>query len=211
MIGLIVNDLYNVVKNFKVYFVFVAVFAVCSFLEQLNSINAVISFYVIYAYMLMSMIPMSLYSLDEQSHWCAYSMTLPVSRREYVSGKYVISIICVAFNTVVWLITRMAAMIKPAYIVQMEGAVPLYLVLALSLFVPALSLPITFKFGSTKSRFITIILVGAFAVVVAKLGGSGLSVNISSGLLTALMYIVPFVLFAVSWVLSIRIYEKKEL
>lgn len=211
MIGLIVNDLYLTVKNCRVYFIFTAVFVVCTFVERLNFIDAVISFYIIYSYLLIAMIPMTLYALDERDRWLAYSMTLPVSRQEYVSGKYIIGILFTAFNTVVWLITRIAATINAAHVIPGQEPIPLSSVLALSLLVPALSLPAAFKFGSAKSRVVTIFFIVACAVIVANLSSSGFSIKIDDGLLTALMYILPLLLFAASWVLSVRIYNKKEL
>lgn len=214
MIGLIINDLYLTVKNFKVYFILTMVLVVLSFFEGLNSVNSVISFYIIYAYMLIALIPISLCALDEQSRWCTYCMTLPVSRREYVSGKYIISILCAAFNAVIWLIIQMSTIVNKSIIFSEllgQGRIPLPLVLALSLFAPALSLPITFKFGSAKGRLINILVVVIFAVGIANLSTSGLHISIDEGVVTALMYLVPLALFIASWALSVRIYNKKEL
>lgn len=211
MIGLIVNDLYLTVKNFKLYFIMVLIFVACSFVEAFSAVNSVISFYIIYAYLLIAMIPMSLYTLDEQSRWCAYSMTMPVSRREYVGGKYIISLMCTAFNVVVWFITRLVSVLSASPASAERAAMPLSVVFATSLLIPVLSLPFAFKFGSAKSRLISIFVVVIFAVGIANLSTSGLHISIDEGVVTALMYLVPLALFIASWALSVRIYNKKEL
>lgn len=211
MVGLIIKDLYLTAKNFKLYFIIVVIFLACSFVERLYTINSVISFYIFYAYMLIAMIPIVLYALDEQDRWCAYSMTLPVSRREYVSGKYIISIICTVFNILIWLMTRLAPAVSSPLAGAGNTAVPLSMVFSASLLIPVLSLPFVFKFGSAKGRIFSLFFVIVFAVAIGNISTSGLHIDLNEGMITALMYILPLALFAASWLLSIRIYEKKEL
>lgn len=211
MFGLIIKDLYLTAKNFKVYFFIILVFVACSFVKGLDIADGLSGFYLMYAYLLIAMIPLSLYALDEQDRWCAYSMTLPVSRLEYVSGKYIISIICTAFNILILLVTRLASAVSSPLAGAGNTAVPLSMVFSVSLLIPAISLPFAFKFGSAKSRIFSIFFAIAVAVIVENLSSLGINIDISDGLLEALMYILPPALFAASWLLSVRIYEKKEL
>ena len=51
-------------------------------------------FFIYYPCILSSVIPVNLLAYDDAEHWLTYCDTLPVTRRQYVCGKYIMSLIC---------------------------------------------------------------------------------------------------------------------
>ena len=51
-------------------------------------------FFIYYPCILSSTLPVNLLAYDDAEHWLTYCDTLPVTRRQYVSGKYIMSLIC---------------------------------------------------------------------------------------------------------------------
>ena len=133
-------------------------------------------FFIYYPCILSSVLPVNLLAYDDAEHWLTYCDTLPVTRRQYVSGKYIMSLMAVL------------AMI--------------------SLLSSALTMPPLFKFGAQKGRIVFIGVVGIFCGLTAILDTPDLS---GVSLPIALLPILAMVIFAVSWLLSIRFYEKREI
>ena len=51
-------------------------------------------FFVFYPCLFCGMVPVNLLAYDERSRWLQYSGTLPYTRAQIVSGKYLIGLIC---------------------------------------------------------------------------------------------------------------------
>ena len=52
---------------------------------------------------------MNLLAYDDAEHWLTYCDTLPVTRRQYVSGKYIMSLICAG---TIFLLSAVAAVVR---------------------------------------------------------------------------------------------------
>ena len=165
-------------------------------------------FFICYPCILNSVMPVSALSYDDTEHWLAYCDTLPVTRRQYVSGKYIISLIC---GGTIFLLSAIAAAIRlcrsgafyPADLLDQLAVLAM-----ISLVSTALVMPPIFKFGAQKGRIVFIGVVGIFCGLSAILDTPDLS---GISLPIALLPILATVIFAVSWLLSIRFYEKREI
>lgn len=165
-------------------------------------------FFIYYPCILSSVIPVNLLAYDDAEHWLTYCDTLPVTRRQYVCGKYIMSLIC---GGTIFLLSAVAAVIRfcrngafcPADLTDQ-----LAVLATISLLSSALVMPPIFKFGAQKGRIVFIGVIGIFCGLAAILDTpdlSGLSLPIG------LLPILAMVIFAVSWLLSIRFYEKREI
>ena len=165
-------------------------------------------FFIYYPCILSSVLPVKPLSYDDTEHWLAYCDTLPVTRRQYVSGKYIISLIC---GGTIFLLSAIAAAIRlcrsgafyPADLLDQLAVLAM-----ISLVSSALVMPPIFKFGAQKGRIVFIGVVGIFCGLSAILDTPDLS---GISLPIALLPILATVIFAVSWLLSIRFYEKREI
>ena len=165
-------------------------------------------FFTYYPCILGSALSINLLAYDESEHWCGYCDTLPVTRRQYVSGKYIIAFLC---SGVIFLLSAAAAAVRFCR----SGSWNLIdwgdqaAVLATIAFLPAaLCLPLLFKYGAQKGRIAFIAVIGCFCgltVVVDMPQLSGLSLPV------VLLPILALIIFAASWLLSIRFYQKREI
>ena len=157
--------------------------------------------------MISGLLPSTLLSYDERCRWQEFSGALPVSRAQLVSAKYLLGLGCMTFILLVTLIVHLIVRrFPPQTLLSMLGAI-----YGLSLFISAVSLPMMFKFGVEKGRlwyYATLVLVG---------GASGASAGVATDLfsegLPSFLWLIPVlgvVIFALSWLLAIRFYQKRE-
>lgn len=207
MKGLLLKDFYLSWRYCRAFLVIVAVFLAVSFTGDDNI------FFLIYPIMIASVIPMTLVSYDEHDKWTAYSGTLPYTRAQLVSTKYLVGM---CFGSVAFLISMAATTVRMilggGFVLEQFAVVGTALV-ALGCLGPALILPYVFKYGAEKGRVAFYITVGVFSGVAAVLAGMGFQIQgLSSGLWPlAVVAGVSILLYALSWWLSIRFYQKREL
>lgn len=157
--------------------------------------------------MISGLLPSTLLSYDERCKWQEFSGALPVSRAQLVSAKYLLGLGCMTLILMVTLIVHLIVRrFPPQTLLTMLGAI-----YGLSLFISAVSLPMMFKFGVEKGRlwyYATLVLVG---------GASGASAGVATDLfsegLPSFLWLIPVlgvVIFALSWLLAIRFYQKRE-
>lgn len=198
MRALLLKDWYMARKYCDSYLFIVLVFLVLSFVSD----NVV--FYT-YPCMMTGLLPYTLYSYDEREKFTSYCAAMPVSKRQYVSGKYVFGLIASAAAA---LLTLICIIIKgkTSELMPMLGAAAIAALIS-----QAAMLPFGFKFGVEKGRILFIAVVAVLFAAFYIVMGSGDSAPTLSG--EALGYIslaVSALLFAASWLLSQRIYENKE-
>ena len=207
MKGLLLKDFYLSWRYCRAFIVIVAVFLAVSFTGDDNI------FFLIYPIMIASVIPMTLVSYDEHDKWTAYSGTLPYTRAQLVSTKYLVGM---CFGSVAFLISMAATtvrMILGGGFVLEQFAVVGTALLVLGCLGPALILPYVFKYGAEKGRMAFYITIGLFTAAATVLAGIGFQVQVMGGGLWPLAVVagVSILLYALSWWLSIRFYQKRDL
>ena len=157
--------------------------------------------------MISGLLPSTLLSYDERCKWQEFSGALPVSRAQLVSAKYLLGLGCMTAILVLTLIVHLIVRRFPAQtLLSMLGAI-----YGLSLFISAVSLPMMFKFGVEKGRlwyYATLVLMG-----VASGASAGVGTDLFSEGLPSFLWLIPVlgvVMFALSWLLAIRFYQKRE-
>lgn len=202
MKGLLLKDFYMLTKYCKANFIMSLIFIVIScFGDNL--------FLVSYPCISVAMIPISLFSYDENSKWVEYCGCFPYKKSEIVSNKYLIGIFVQFVNITVIAITQS---IKMKVLKEFDISTLLELVgflIIFSSFFTSLAMPFIFKFGVEKGRLGYSFMVGALCAISAILGMN--KTLIPTGDILVLIFIVSILIFAASWLLSIKIYEKKEL
>lgn len=207
MKGLLLKDWYMCIRYCRAFLVLVSVFLVVSFFGNDNL------FFRIYPTMIASIIPMSLISYDERDHWTVYSGTLPYTRRQLVSAKYLIGLFFGAFSFLISLAAFSVCMITNGTFSIEYFLFIAVLLLVLGLIGPTLLLPFVFKFGAEKGRIIFYVMIGLLSAIGALLASLGFQ-----NVLTQHSFIILLVigglsvgLYALSWNLSIYFYQKREL
>ena len=215
MKGLLLKDLYMSEKYCRVFLLIVVVFFGMSLMSGPGF------FLLAYPCILMGLIPASLISYDEREKWDVYSGTLPCSRRQLVSCKYLVGLIgelpVICITTVLYALGlfRMGAF-DPRAVLVMAAAF-----LLLGLIGPAATLPFMFRFGAEKGRiayFAVIILLCGVSAAFGSIQGSGVGENaLTAGIVmpqagvSFFLAVLAVLLYAGSWKLSIAFYKKREL
>ena len=200
MKGFLKKDLYLTIGYCRSIFLIVAVFIVIGCVQTDNW------FFVFYPAIMVSLLAVTLLSYDEREHFCPYAAAMPQSRAAYVSAKYIISLtyglICVA-----------VIVMLQAIFGEFIGKDILFLVgslLILVLFTPAVALPFMFKFGVEKGRLAYYVMIGFSTAAALLLMNTGYRGRLGGDFLFALLGVGAVILFAISWLLSIRFYTKRE-
>lgn len=208
MKGLLLKDFYMMKKYCRAYLLIVVVFTAVSLVSDDNM------FFIFYPCLLCGMIPVNLLSYDERSHWIAYSGTLPYTKTQIVSSKYLIGL---SAQMAVLLITGIAQGIK----MGRHGGLfanNYLMALMLAMFImsafSSICLPFIFKFGTEKGRIAYYGMVGfvcAGAFVAAKLLKGGLKIGTRVNAVLLALALVGLGIYALSWYLSIVFYKKREI
>lgn len=208
MKGLILKDLYMMVKYFRNYLLILVVFLGVSLAQEDNL------FFAFYPFLICGMIPVNLLAYDERSHWDIYCGTLPVTRDMVVSAKYLLGLMV---QGVVFLVTALCQAVRfgltetfdlESYLVLMS------LMAMISLFSSSITLPFMFKLGVEKGRMAYYVMI---FVICGGAGAAGFAFNeqlqatIPFGAVLALGVLLAAAVYALSWYLSIIFYRKREL
>jgi len=207
MKGLILKDAYLIGKLCKAFILLDIVFIAVAFFGSGNM------FYIFYPCIISGMIPMTLISYDEREKWDKYAGTLPYTRTQLVSSKYLIGL----FSSIVVLVfieaTQAYKMSKESGFVLKEYLTVIIMLLSVSLIAPAILYPLVFKFGAEKGRIFYYIVIGVTCA------GSTALVNVephfvikfNNFMVVAIIFISSVLLYAVSWILSVYFYKGREL
>lgn len=155
---------------------------------------------------------------DEQSKWQQYSIALPYGRKMIVSAKYAAMAIGAVVSTVlVVLLYGVTVAIGKAEFSLKDLVGYLVLSLAIGIVYPSFFLPLAYKFNSEKGRTIMLFLNGASGAIavflLSAIDGTGILAKLSNytNILPYIAIAAVLVLFALSWLISIKIYEKRDL
>jgi hypothetical protein len=207
MKGLILKDLYQCVRYYKSYVVLIIVFLA-------SSIGNDSLFFFFYPCIIAGMIPPSLLAYDERNKWDLYCGTLPVTRAQVVSAKYLIGLLVQGFILLASGVFHGVLMsVRGTFSLQALGTMLAMMVTA-SGFSSSITLPFMFKLGVEKGRmayYVTIGLTcGGIAFASSALASSLQELAVSE-LPAYLAALAACGLYVLSWLLSIRFYEKREL
>ena len=204
MKALIYKDLLAVWKYCRNYLFLCGVFLLLSiFMEEY-------SFLQMYPVIFMGTLVNTLIAYDERDRWDRQVLTMPVTRKQYVTGKYLTGMI---LQGTMMVLSAAACALRLAMGDGFGWAVfkdYLAFLLGLAVAAPSLILPFIFKNGSEKGRMAYLIVLGAIfalamcgVLVLKKLDMVGVPMDLS--VLPAAVLLYP-----ASWALSVRWYENRE-
>ena len=144
MKGLLLKDWY-MMKKYCRYYLFVSIgFIILSMISSGNM------FFVFYPCLLCGMIPVNLLGYDERSRWTEYVGTLPYTKTQIVSAKYLIGLFTQITMLTAICITQSVKMNVEGTFVLKEFLVLMMLLLIMATVASSLTLPFVFKYGVEK-------------------------------------------------------------
>lgn len=211
MKGLLLKDFYMTIKYCKFLLLIIASLIVVSVFDSS------MAFWVLFPIVLASTFPVTIISYDERCGWMSYSDTLPCTRTQVVSSKYILSIIAVTITCFLIAIVQAFLGLKNGTFEIMEYVPLMVSVFSLGLISPALMMPVIFKFGVEKGRIMYYLIIAllvslgmAFSIIFSTPENSnGINQFLTYGYIV--VFLMTIIIFAVSWLLSIKIYKNREL
>ena len=209
MIGLVYKDLMVMKKTLALYMVIFAVYGYMSIAyDQGGLLFAMVL-------ILSSMVPVSTIAYDERSKWDRIANTTPLSRKEIVMAKYLLSFTLTVGSVVVCF----GIYLFDKRISLTENLIMCYVLIFMGMFYRALLLPVNIKFGAEKGRNIMLAIMFVPVLLVTMVAKTG-SVDVAAieqflanneHLLPYILTTVVLVVYVASIVLSVKIYENKDL
>ena len=205
MKGLIIKDVFALKSQGKLFLgliIFYFIYAIA--LKNVTMLSMIT--------LLCVMLPITSMAYDERSKWDKYALSMPVSRKTIVLSKYLFSILLDIVGVIVVAVTS-------TMIVSFSNEMKIIEVLLMSVLFGAICilfvsvmLPILFKFGVEKARFLMLIIVlipVLFGAFTPKLGIAAPSEQ-TFKILVCLSPVVLVAILFISIKISIYIYAKKE-
>ena len=210
MKGLLLKDFYMTAKYCRTYLLIGIVFIAVSFAGA-DSQNM---FFVFYPCLLCGMIPVNLLAYDERSRWLEYSGTLPYTKAQLVSAKYLVGVIVQGVMLLAVGIAQAVRMNLAGSFRLGEYGMIMAAIFAMATITSSISLPFMFRWGVEKGRIAYYCMIG-FVCAAGYLGSvffteSG-KVTAAGSLVAWAMILLGTVIYAASWLASIALYQKREM
>ena len=205
MIGLLRKDLYMTWAYCRSFVVILGVFL------GVGLVNGENSFFVIYPMIIGMMLPVSIISYDERFKWHIACDALPCSRAQSVSSKYILTLLLVGLIFALTMLIQGIRLSRAGDLAQLWELPGM--LLPVGLVGPAVLLPVIFRLGVEKGRIFYYVLVGlvAASAVIFSSGPLPEIPAVQVQLPGLALVLGSLVLFALSWGLSIVLYQRREL
>lgn len=209
MIGLIYKDLMVMKKTLFIYRIISVFYGI---MDIRNNRTGMMFAMVLIA---STMVPISSIAYDERSKWDKIVNTTPLSRKEVVIAKYLLALVLTVASVIIVFVVYL---FKPGMPLAENAGTAIVMGL-MALFYQAMLIPTIIKFGSEKGRMIMMVILFAPIVLLMAVAESGIiDLSAITRFLEANTAMLPFITVAVigavyigSVLLSVRIYEKKDL
>ena len=209
MKGLLQKDLYQIWYYARTILLASAIIMVVS--VAMSGENR--SFFMVYASFLISMLPMTLLAYDQNSRFADYSVALPVTKGQLVGCKYLIGLFTMVLADLLAGLALAVVWLRGGSVSSEMVFGTLMQVSVMPLLGSAVLLPLTYRFGYEKAKYIYYLFVGLSAALM----GFGVATDsdlpglaLPAGWAQLGFWLVCLVLYAVSWRLSIAWYGKAE-
>ncbi|OPJ57724.1 ABC-2 transporter permease [Clostridium oryzae] len=203
MLGLMLKDLINLKKQFKIILIILIFYTVWAITSKGTAMfNTMLA--LIFAFM-----PITALSYDERADWDKYVLSMPVSRTDIVTSKYILGITFIFITLILNIIIN--SFVGPNKI-ENTIIVPVTIASGLTTLL-AVMFPILFKYGVEKSRtifFLLFLLPFASGLIFSKLNIKMPSEQTVKTILISFPF-VALALYVISVAISLTIYDKKEL
>lgn len=208
MKALIYKDLLAIWKYCRNFILMCAVFLAASvFVEEYGFMQT-------YPVVFMGMLVNTLIAYDERDKWDRQVLTMPITRRQYVTSKYLVGLMLQGLVLVLTGVACALRLVRGGGFQLESFWMEMDVLLVLACLAPSLILPFIFKNGSEKGRMAYIIIIGcllglavALSHILNRLNLMQTQMDLPGG---PLLLVLTAAIYVGSWALSVRWYEKRE-
>ncbi len=209
MIGFIKKDLCTLKGSFKIYAVIFVIYIIMAFQGEMN-ISGLPTFF-------SSVLILTSFSYDSYNNWDSYAVCLPNGRKNAVRAKYLANIVlCLIVSVILTIISSIISYMTTNTVVIGDIVKPIIIVNFVTFLFQAIMFPIIYKLGIEKARVIIFLVI----MLIALMGGAflkyvnfnylGNAYNILKEYWLILVISSSFIILFISYIISQRIYQKKE-
>lgn len=204
MKGLLLKDWYMLKSYCRTYLILLLIYAAIPIFGSTSG------FIMFYPCVLSGMLSISLIAYEEREKWNVYAATLPVSKAQTVSCKYLVSLIVSSAVLCIMLLSHTLAMLaRHSFDITAIGGL-LTALTPLCLLPTALLLPFIFWLGSEKGRMIYYFIFISFSIAIMYISPAS-ALRAIGKLIGTVILAASVLIFGASWLLSIRLYQEREL
>ena len=210
MRGFIKKDLLMIKSNIKILTILLLIYVVMAFQGQMD-LSFLLPFMSV-------MIMMSTFSYDHYNKWDAYAISLPNGRKSSVKAKYLATLILIIATTIIITILSITISYAKTKIIDFEKIVgTIFGSLFATILLQSLIYPAMYKFGPEKARIglMTIIfgvaIIGGFIMQYIDLSYVIKILNLIEKYWIIVFSTVMFLMLYISYIISKKIYLKKEM
>ncbi len=207
MKGLLLKDWYMMKKYCKSYILIAAAFTALSLASKGNM------FFVFYPCLLCGMIPVNLLGYDERSRWMQYSGTMPYTKVQLVSAKYLIGLLSQTTMLVMMGIAQGIKTILVGEFVWNDFIVLMLMMLIVATLTSSISLPFIFKLGVEKGRTAYYLMIGMVcgaSVLASSFFRGQFVAEVQPNAILVAFAVVSVGVYILSWYLSVVFFKKRE-
>ena len=204
MKGMIKKDLLMIKNNYRILLITLLIYILYPLMFDID-----MSFFL----PLMGLIVcISTLSYDEYNNWHTYVTTLPQGKINVVKSKYITTIGMIIITTLIGIISS-CIMSKLKTNIILDESLYFFAGETLALvFMMSTLYPITFKFGAEKGRMFSILLYAIAMVLIKFIKIEGLEqlINNIKNFMPIIIVILSTILISISYIISKKIYLKRE-
>lgn len=216
MKGLLMKDFINLKKNAKIFSIFIVVYGFMAFMQKDSA------FFSSVFTMLIALLTMTTYSYDEVAKWDGYALTMPVSKANMVQEKYLMMLLLTLIGTIINLLFTIAINTELKSESLFNGVQVSLIGAAIVILFYCIIIPFITKLGVEKARyiFIAVYLIPFFFCVFVMKELKKMSIQVPQSFIQLLDFIVQHINIIlpvvsilglyISYIISMRSYEKKE-
>lgn len=217
MTGLILKDFLCLRKTLRSYLLISAMYAAIAFSGAWPP-SIVGTLMVV----MVAILPMNVFSYDQQARWDIYGLALPVGRTKTVAARYVCVLLLILFSVGLTAASGAALYIAGRIEDTAEFIISCAVLGLMAVLLNAALLPFLYKFGPERARMMFFGSIGALVLAgwlfLIPLGGLNYLKTIEAAPTAAQVYAIPFiaaaagvVLLVISFLLSRHFYGAKDI
>ena len=202
MKGLLIKDFYTLLRQMKLYLIFIAILSV---LPNMSVSGLAIAY--------ASMLPITALAYDERSKWDSLAATMPYSSAEMVVSKYILGYFGFIASCLLTLLIEYGTGLIKHTPFSIEQGLTILLVGCVGLVLIAMDLPFMFWLGVEKGRAVYFILI-ALTVFIGMMSGTqaekvaSASIDVAAPFLVAVI-LGSILLNAISIWISTALYRRR--
>jgi hypothetical protein len=227
--GLLTKDLLQLKSYQKTLIVFILVFLGTAIAQSnAKGVSSMLIFMMTFG---LGMFSMASFSYDEMAKADIYLLSMPLTRKDMVKEKYILSICAVIIGAIIGLVASLVGNIALSYIKPEFSGIEFNVMETLGLLVGSIlgvglmqciQIPCVFKWGAEKGRIQILVIIGLLALIIGGafmlIGKMDLAISPTQEIQNFVMTYLPVILLVVavgiyygSYRISLKIVKKKEM